>query len=93
MAAVVTVAEVDQRVSRSGRRRWSIAAVVLSALLLLDVSASFVWPKEIPRFAFLPRPSARSWNDGCNGHQAWYERSGVYWEYNEAHTLRACPGG
>jgi hypothetical protein len=66
--------------------------IALCALLLLEVSLSLVWPKEVPRVAFLPRPPARSWNDGCNGHQSWYERSGVYWEYNEASTTVACPG-
>ncbi|MDP9332792.1 MAG: hypothetical protein M3Q30_05725 [Actinomycetota bacterium] len=67
-------------------------ALALGALLLLEMSLSLAWPWDIPRAAFLPRPPARSWNDGCNGHHRYYERSGVYWQGFEASTLVACPG-
>jgi hypothetical protein len=89
---VATGTAVDQRAPRSARRGWRIAAVVLGALLLLEISLSLAWPRDIPRWGFLPRPPEQSWNDGCNGHHRYYVRSGPFWGVDEVSTAIACPG-
>jgi hypothetical protein len=82
---------VHERASRSTSRWWKFTAVLLLGLLVLEMSLSLAWPRTVPRLAFLPRPAAQSWNDGCNDHYRHYERSGLIWESVVDSTARGCP--
>ena len=59
-------------------------------LLVLEISLSLAWPRDVPRLAFLPKPNAQYWDDGCNDHSRTYERSGPFWFAAETSTLALC---
>ena len=82
--------EVERLTTRPARRWGRVVAVAIALLLVLEIAASMVWPHVVPRLAVLPRPPAKAWNDGCNDHYRYYERSGPFWQEWEDSTTIAC---
>jgi hypothetical protein len=82
---------VDSAALEAPRRpRWKVVATVALLLILVEIALSLAWPHRVPRFAWLPKPPERSWNDGCNDHSRTYERGGIAWTAVEASTLVGC---
>ena len=94
--ADATSETVDERRRTRLRRRRVRMAVGLVAIIGLYLMGTFLNPRVVPRFSFLPRPPSRgTWFDTCNGapgnrHTESWERYGVFWSRTEFHTLAGC---
>ena len=65
-------------------------ALALVAAVL--IGASMVWPRTIPRLAFLPEPAQTERQVDCNTATRYWERDGLFWVSEEFTTLVACDG-
>jgi hypothetical protein len=87
---VTTQVAVERRTPRWPSRAWVILAIVAGAMLL-EITLSLAWPREVPRFGFLPQPPQQTWTDGCSPHHLYYTRHGLFWGRNEVSLPIACP--
>jgi hypothetical protein len=67
-----------------------LALLVIAALVSIEIALSLAWPRIVPRAGFLPKPTEQFWNDGCNDHHRYYERSGPVWGVVEDSATLYC---
>jgi hypothetical protein len=80
---------VEPRSQRSPNRGRVIAAIVVCAIFL-EIALSMAWPREVPRFGFLPQPPERTWTTDCSPHHLFYTRNGLFWGGNDVSLPIAC---
>ena len=71
--------------------RTRVVMLAVVAFLLVEMAASMVWPRTVPRLGLLPKPPDREWHDGCNRRALGWERTGPIWGATHGQTLIACP--